>query len=961
MRYLAQFALLATLSRATVIPLVFEPNTGQTAKQVRYLAHPPHATVWFTNTEVVLGLKSADLRMRFAGGNRSPKLTAEDPTSGRANYFVGRDPDHWRTSIPQFGKVRYRDIYPGIDAVFYGKDGSLEYDLIVARGADASRIRLEFSNPSAISIGPNGDLILNIDGTEIRQHKPRIYQDGQPIDGSYFLAGKKQAGFKIAAYDHARSLVIDPILTYASYLGGSGGDFGYAITSDAQGNLYVVGATTSTNFPVPGGYNRQFAGPQEAFIAKINPSAIGGTSLVWSTYLGGSLAGTVATAVAVDRGGNVYVTGITNASDFPVLNGFQTSITNPYTCVGGDYGLILTTGVSCGDAFVTKLTSTGDHLFYSTYLGGSNTEVGDAIAVDAVGNAYVAGQTASTDFPLRGTPLLQTSLRGATDAFVSQISADGRTLMYSTFFGGSGNDSAYGMVIDSSGNLIIGGGTQSADLAVSSGAYSRTLQGVESGFVAKITLSQIAQSPILFLSYLGGVTASSAVFGVATDAAGNIYATGSTNSPNFPVTTGAFQTTLAGAPSGTNFQSNLFAGDAFVSKLNPAATGLAQLVYSTYLGGSSDEGGISILPDSSGRILIGGTTNSSDFPLTASAFQCCSNNGKPIGFIARLDPSQTGKAELLYSSLIGGWNGDLLLSLTGDAAGTWAAAAMQTHSFDAPVTASAFQKFFGGQFMGIANDGDAYVARFDLAVSGPLVTQIENAGGLAALPKGVLSPGLLFAVKGSGLGPSIPSGPRLDPGTGLVATTVAGVQVLVGGTPAPLTYVSATQINAVAPYEIAANVGGTVPVQVVYNSVPGTVLNASVIATSPGIINFDDGNGQGAIVNNDGSLNSANNPAARGSLISIYATGEGQTNPAGIDGRLANDTLDALPRPVASVGVTIAGVPCDIKYAGTAPGGVAGFLQVNVIVPTNIQTGNIPLVLTIGNQPSQAGITIAVQ
>jgi uncharacterized protein (TIGR03437 family) len=961
MRYLAQFALLATLSRATVIPLVFEPNTGQTAKQVRYLAHPPHATVWFTESEIVLGLKNADLRMRFAGANRSPKLAAEDPTSGHANYFLGRDPDHWRTSVPQFGKVRYSGIYPGVDAVFYGNAGALEYDLVAAPNADTSRIRLEFSNASRISIGPDGDLILNVNGTEIRQHKPRVYQDGQAIDGSYFLAGKSRVGFKIAAYDHARSLVIDPILTYGSYLGGSGGDFGYAIASDAQGNLYVVGATTSNNFPTPGGYNRQFAGPQEAFVAKINPAAIGVASLVWSTYLGGSLAGTVATAVAVDRGGSVYITGITNASDFPVLSGFQTSITNPYTCVGGDYGLILTTGVSCGDAFVTKLASTGDRLFYSSYLGGSNTEVGDAIAVDAVGNAYVAGQTASSDFPLRGTPLLQTSLRGATDAFVSQISADGRTLMYSTFFGGSGNDSIYGMVLDPAGNMILGGGTQSADLAVSSGAYSRSLQGVESGFVAKITLSQIAQSPILFLSYLGGVTGSSAVFGVATDSSGNIYATGSTNSPSFPVTSGAYQTTLAGAPAGTNFQSNLFAGDAFVAKLNPAATSLAQLVYSTYLGGSADEGGISILPDNSGRILVGGSTNSSDFPLTANAFQCCSNTGKPIGFIARLDPSQTGKAELLYSSLIGGTNGDLLLSLTGDSAGTWAAAAMQTHSFDAPVTASAYQKFFGGQLMGVANDGDAYVARFDLSVSGPLVTQIENAAGLAALPKNVLSPGLLFTVKGSGLGPSLPSGPRLDPATGLVASTIAGVQVLVGGVPAPLTYVSATQINAVAPYEIVSNVGGSVPVQVIYNGVPGTVVNATVLATSPGILSFDDGTGQGAIVNNDGSLNSAGNPALRGNLISIYATGEGQTNPAGIDGRLANDSLDALPRPLAFVGVTIAGVPCDLKYAGTAPGGIAGFLQVNVIVPANVQPGVIPLVLTIGNQTSQAGITIAVQ
>jgi uncharacterized protein (TIGR03437 family) len=960
MRLLAQIALIASLSRATVIPLVFEPNTGQTASQIRYLAHPPHATLWFTDSEVVLGLKDANLRMRFAGANRAAKPAAEEPAPGRSNYFIGKDPAQWRTAVPQFGKVRYREIYPGVDAVFYGKDGSLEYDLVAGPYADTSRIRLEFGNASRLSISPDGDLIVTVNGTEIRQRQPRIFQDGRAIAGTYFLAGKKRAGFKIAAYDHSRALVIDPVLTYGSYLGGLGGDFAYSIASDTQGNLYVVGATTSKNFPIAGGYNQSFSGPQEAFVAKINPAAAGAASLVWSTYLGGSLEGTVGVGIAVDRAGAVYVTGVTNAFDFPVLNAFQSSINNSFNCTEGDYGLVFTTGNSCGDAFITKLTSTGDHLYYSSYLGGSNTEVGDAVAVDAAGNAYVVGQTASNDFPLRGAPVLQTFLRGATDAFVSQISADGRTLLYSTYLGGSGNDAAYGLVLDSAGNLIIGGGTQSADLAVSSGAYGRSLQGVESGFLAKITLSPNAVTPILYMTYLGGVTASTSVFGVAADAAGNLYATGSTNSPGFPVTPGAYQTTLSGAPSGTNFQTSLFAGDAFVAKLNPAAVGLAQLVYSTYLGGSSDEGGISILTDSSGRILVGGTTDSIDFPVTANAFQCC-GNGQPIGFIGRLDPSQTGKAQLLYSSFIGGSNGDLLLSLTGDSAGTWAAAAMQTHSFDAPVTPSAYQKFFGGQLMGIANDGDAYIARFDLAVSGPVLSQVENAGGLAALPRGVLAPGLMFAVKGTGLGPSIPAGPQLDPDTGLVATTVAGVQVLVGGVPSPLTYVSATQINAVAPYEIASSVGATVPVQVVYNGVPGTVLTASVAATAPGIINFDDGSGQGAIVNSDGSLNSANNPASRGSQVSIYATGEGQTNPAGIDGRLANDAVNSIPRPLAPVVVTIAGVVCNIGYAGTAPGGVAGFLQINVTVPTNVQPGNIPLVLTIGSQTSQAGITIAVQ
>lgn len=513
MRLFAQIALVGSLASAAVIPLTFEPNTGQTAKQVRYLAHAPHATLWLTDTEVVLGLKQADLRMRFAGANRTPRLSAEDPLSSRSNYFLGNDPAQWKKGVPQFGKVRYRDIYPGVDAIFYGNAGSLEYDLVVAPHADASKIRLDFSNASQISISADGDLILNVDGTEIRQHKPRIYQtDGngnQAINGSYFLAGKKHVGFKLAAYDRAKPLVIDPVLTYGSYLGGSGGDFAYAITSDTQGNLYVAGATTSTTFPTTGGFNRLLSGAQDAFVAKINPSVSGGASLIWSTYLGGSGA-EVGVAVAVDRAGSVYVTGGTNSSDFPLQTPFQGSINNPFSCQQGVYGLIFAVGINCEDAFVTKLASTGDRLLYSSYLGGSNTDVADAIAVDAAGNAYVSGQTASRDFPLRGT-VIQTSLRGNTDVFVSQISSDGRILVNSTYFGGNGNDVSYGMVLDAAGNLLIGGSTQSTDLPTSSGAYAHTLRGVQSGFIAKISFSLQAPTPIVYLSYLGGTTGSTAV------------------------------------------------------------------------------------------------------------------------------------------------------------------------------------------------------------------------------------------------------------------------------------------------------------------------------------------------------------------------------------------------------------------------------------------------------------------
>jgi hypothetical protein len=584
--------------------------------------------------------------MKLVGANPNPKIVGMDELPGKSNYFIGNDPTNWRTNVPNYTKVKYANVYSGVDLVYYGNQGQLEYDFVLQPGADPHRIALDVGaglalperapQAAPLQVNAAGDLVVGTDGGEVVFHKPVVYQPAtfyeprtknqepttknheprttnkELVEGKYTVKGN-HITFDVANYDKTRPLVIDPVLAYSTYLGGSGNDGAFAIAVDTSGNAYVTGFTDSSDFPTtPGALQTTFGGVTDAFVSKLNAA---GSALVYSTYLGGSGKemgfGDVGYGIAVDVSGNAYVTGRTASSDFPITPGaFQT--TNRRT-----------------DAFVSKLNPDGSSLLYSTYLGGSSEDLGLGIAVDASGSTYVTGSAESRDFPTT-SGAFQTTSRGFTDAFVSKLNAAGSALVYSTYLGGDGSDGGNAIAVDASGNAYVTGGTGSSNFPTTPGAFQTTGRN----FDAFVTKLNVRGSAPLYSTYLGG-SDNDQGSGIAVDASGNAFVTGYTVSSDFPTTPGTFQTTFGGD------------WDVFVSKMN--ATG-STLLYSTYMGGSNLDypGGIAV--DASGNAYVTGDTGSSDFPVTTGAFQT-TLGGSSDAFVTKFNA--TGSA-LLYSTYLGG-------------------------------------------------------------------------------------------------------------------------------------------------------------------------------------------------------------------------------------------------------------------------------------------------------------------
>ncbi len=938
-----------------VTPIAFEPNVGQAASPVKFLAHTRQATVWMTQREVVLG----GVKIRFEGGAANPRIEGEERLGSISNYFAGNDRSSWHTDVPNFAKVRYREVYRGIDVVFYGNPGRLEYDFVLRAGADPERIRLKFAGSESVRVD-GGDLVVKGAKGEMRNLSPAIMQDGKKVKGRWVVNEKNQAGFVVEGYDRAKPLVIDPVLTYASYLGGSENQQVTGVTIDAQGNILVCGYTDSDySFPtVAALYPQSNADTDQtnySFVAKFNPAASGAASLVYSTYFatGGVLVqGSRAWGITTDSSGNAYFVGDT-WDNLPLVNPLQGQSTylNANDCATGGLG---SGDFPCRHGYIAKLSPTGSQLLFSTYLGGSDDDSALAIVLDHAGDLYITGSTESTDFPLMGN-YVQEVLRGIKNpnAFVTEISSTYQ-MKYSTFFGANGLTQGHGIAVDSSGNVYFSGSATGPALPITAGAYQAVYPGganqPSAGFVAIVNP---AQSPsLVYSTYLGGVDYATALYGVAADGKGNVYVAGASEASNYPVTPA---TDIRG-PSTADFSK------AVVTELNPSMQGSGQLVYSTIVDGSYMSSANGIVLDAQNKIWIAGYSSSINFPTTANAFQPLyageiNSSGLPtaLGMVAQIDPTQSGLAALLYATFLGGPVVADMNAIAMDAAGKTIAVAGYVET-SSPVTLSGFQTAYSG-------GADAYLARFDLTQTGPLTTNVENGASLSADTIRALSPGLIFTIKGTGLGPSIAQGGAFDPATGKVSTNVAGVQVLVNNVACPLLYLSSTQINAIAPYELASQVGNLVPVEVIYNKVLGSVVYEEVEATAPGIFSFDDGSGQGAILNQDSSVNGASNAAARGTIVQIFASGEGQTNPPGVDGAIANEPVGQIPAPVAPVSVTIGGVATAAPvYAGTLPGGVAGAFQIDVTVPANAPTGSaVPVVLTIGKNSSPMTLTMAIQ
>ena len=700
------------------LPLAFEANQGQTDPQVKYMARGNGYTVFLTGNETVFALSSsaqsasrarvagkhisgkygvgatsvpvenkpeketaAAIHMKLVGGNPRSEVVAAKELPGRSNYFIGNDPSKWQKGVKQYAAVSYHDVYPGVDLAFHGQQRQLEFDFIVAAGASTAPIRFDVTGATQITTDASGNLVLSSAAGDVLLHKPVAYQEKnnsrQPVDARFAVQANNTVSFELGSYDRRQELIIDPSVSYATYLGGLAEDDGYAIAVDSNGNAYVTGETKSTNFPtVAGAYSASLAGGFDVFVTKIAP---GGASLIYSTYVGGS-SDDSGNAIAVDASGDAFVAGGTaSSSDFPTTIGaYQT------TFGGGSL-----------DAFVFELSSSGGSLTYSTYLGGSGTDLAEGLALDASGNAYIVGSTYSTNFPTHGA--IQGSINGGSNGFVTKLNSSGNALVYSTYLGGGTGDIAIAVAADSSGNAYVTGATQNSTFPTTAGAFQKTCGtaancngGLSDAFVSVINASG---SAFVYSTFLGGSNADQGL-GIAVDAAGDAYVTGQTQSnTDFP-TKSAIQATFGG---GTQ--------DAFVTELNPAGSAL---VYSTYLGGSGNDSGAAIAVDSGMNAYVTGQTASTNFP-TASPTQSA-NKGENDAFVTEIS---AGGTALVFSTYLGGsLNEDTSTSLGGSAVG---AIAVDSDGAYIYVTGNTASTDFPTQSPDQLNNGggtDAFVAKY---------------------------------------------------------------------------------------------------------------------------------------------------------------------------------------------------------------------------------------------------------
>ena len=715
------------------LPLSFEANHGQTDPSVNFLSRGKGYALFLTGREAVLTLRKSSvagahppalsklgqpatddgqkandavLRMQLVGGNPTAKVAGTDELPGKTNYFIGNDRSKWRTNIPTFAKVRYENVYPGVDLVYYGtRGGELEYDFIVNPGADPNAIALgiDAQGHAPLQINSQGNLIVKIGSDNVEFHQPVVYQSEanrqssidhrHPVQAHYSLDAQNHVRFELGPYDHNRPLVIDPVLIYATYVGGSGGDIGYGIAVDAFFDAYITGVTNSTNFPSVGSpYQSSNKGDGDAFVTEINHQ---GTQLIYSTYLGGSGSDT-ATAIALANG-SAYVTGYTTSTNFPTMAPAGAGTNLPFQQIYGGNT----------DAFVTALNTTGTALIYSSYLGGSGADFGQGIAVDSSGNAYVTGTTQSTNFPTVNS--YQPINNGGEDAFISKVNFTGEQLLYSTYLGGSQADVGQAITLDSNNNAYVTGYTFSTDFPLSSPVQS-TLGGGADAFVTELNA---AGSALTFSTYLGG-SGDDRSYGISLDGNNNVYVAGATSSANFPTTSGVFQPNLRGA------------SNAFVSQLSHGGT---TLVYSTFLGGTGTDQGNAIAVTSSGIAFVTGYTNSSDFPTQApiQAVLGLSNNGlcgsAPCSdaFVTQLN--STGSA-LIYSTFLGGNGPDFGQGVAVDSNGN--------PYITGSTSSTNFPAIWGGSYKSslTGTSGNAFIAK----ISTPSPDNIPN---LAILPSTV--------------------------------------------------------------------------------------------------------------------------------------------------------------------------------------------------------------------------------
>lgn len=649
------------------LPIRFEENVGQTDNRVRFLAHGPGYTLFLTDGEAIFkpsgqdlttqgkwhgarsirdrllskGTEASVVRMKLEGANGTPKIMGVDQLPGVSNYLIGKDPSKWRTGVASYKKIQYSEVYSGIDLVCYGTGNRVEYDFIVKPGADPNQVSLSFDGARKISRDTNsGDISIPTAAGKMALQKPVLYQmengEKRPIEGNYKFQGNDRLGFDVRDYDRSEPLVIDPVLAYSTYLGGSNQDDSYGMTVDSSGNAFVAGSTWSVDFPVTG--NSISAAPLEGykmFVSKLNPS---GTALVYSTYIGGTSGYEWATGIAVDSNGYAYITGVVSSADFPVTsNAYQTS-----------YG-----SGAVENAALCKLSADGQSLLYSTYLGGTVADEGYGIAVDAGENAFVTGYTSSSGFPTTSNAV-QSTLRGSKgNAFVTRIDttqSGTSSLVYSTFLGGTSTtiiettEGGSAIAVDSQNNIYIAGTACSPDFPVTPNAFKMTGSADScSAFLSQIDTTQSGSSGLIYSTYFGGSASGSTFdigYGLALDSSNKVYVSGSSTTSDFPTTTGA---------------TNSATGKAFVAKFDITKSNANSLIYSTLIGGSngiSNDAAAVVAVDFNGNAYLTGWTFGTDFPITPEASQSTLGGGAST-FLTVVNEDAS---RILYSTYWGGTN-----------------------------------------------------------------------------------------------------------------------------------------------------------------------------------------------------------------------------------------------------------------------------------------------------------------
>ena len=712
----------APLPANPILPMRFEENVGQSNRQAQFISRglgyelflaPSEAVFMFSDRKAksqanqnmssslekrfsdehhVKGMKPSVLRLKIEGASGTPIVTRMDRLPGVSNYIIGNDPSKWRIGVVSYGKVRYSDIYSGIDLIYYGNQGQMECDFVVKAGGDPTQISMALDGAEKVSINSNtGDISIETSTGRVALRKPVIYQmDGgikKSVHGNYRFKSGGRIVFNVKNYNRALDLVIDPVLSYSTYLGGSDLDWPYGIATDVSGNAYITGSTWSSDFPTVG--TSISSGPptsgSEGFVTKLNASG----AAVYSTYIGGTSGVDGEYGIAVDANGFAYVVGGTGSIDFPITSesAYQTSF--------GSGAL--------GNAVVFVLSADGGSLLYSTYLGGSVSDYGTAITVDALGNAYITGEAWSSDFPTTMNAVQSTLKSANGNGFVARIDttqAGTNSLIYSTFLGGttSFGDTGNGIGIDAAKNIYITGNACSPDFPVTLSAFKTAPPSNScSAFLSEINTTQSGSAGLTYSTYFGGADLSSSSFeqgsALTIDSTGKVYVVGYSSAPDFPTTTGA---------------TNGGAGKAFVAKFDTAQSNSASLIYSTLFGSTTTPIGSynqdvanSVAVDASGRAYISGWTYGTDFPTTPDGIQLTPGSGV-TGFLTIVN---INASSILNSTYLGGSGASSVYGIALDPSFNIYLAGM-TGSADLTTTTGAFQTTLAGSY-------DGFVTKFN--------------------------------------------------------------------------------------------------------------------------------------------------------------------------------------------------------------------------------------------------------